>query len=141
MPDGVPATGAWVLEKTEFVVEKVDPAFIQKWRISESGGDGAGSAQSTFGHPDPKVNTVIVRMKVAWTSPPKVLVPGKGIDFKITVSDAGSDDPKGLGVGAFGNVGANCPSLGAVWYGPAAGFNLKLGERSKTYRLYAKTLA
>jgi hypothetical protein len=129
--DRAPATGAWALEKTEFVVEKVDAAFMQKFQPLESGGDGAGSAQSTFGHPDPKVNTVTVRMKVAWTSPPKVLVPGKEIDFRITVSDAGSDNPKGLGIGGYGSVGANCPSLSDVWSGPAAGIDLKLGERSK----------
>jgi hypothetical protein len=127
----VPATGAWVLEKTEFVVEKIDAVLMQKWQPSESGGDGAGSAQSTFGHPDPKVNTVIVKMSVAWTPPPRVLLPGKPIDFRITVRDGGSDDPRGLGVRGTGSLGANCPALSAVWYGPSASFNLKIGERSK----------
>jgi hypothetical protein len=131
LPDRLPATGFWVLERTEFVVEKVDPVNMQKWKPSESGGDGAGSAQGTFGHPDPRVNTVTVRMKVAWTSPPRVLIPGKDVDFRITVSDAGSDDARGLGVGGIGSLSANCPSRGAVWYGPSARFELKLGERSK----------
>ncbi|MCX6543211.1 MAG: BatD family protein [Acidobacteria bacterium] len=131
VPDRVPATGAWVLEKTEFVVEKVDAEYLQKWRPVETGVDGAGSVESTFGHPDPKVNAVRVRMKVEWTSPPRVLIPGKEINFRIVVSDAGSDDVRGLGVGGIGSIGANYPSRSAVWYGPSAGFNLKLGERSK----------
>ena len=123
VPVRVPATGAWVLEKTEFVVEKVDAAFMQKSQPTETGGDGAGSAGSTFGNP-----AHTWRMKITWTPPPKMLVPGEEINFTVTVSDAGSDDPNASG---FGSVGANCPSLSAVWYGPAAGFNLKLGERSK----------
>ncbi|MEI6667329.1 MAG: hypothetical protein WCP29_04170 [Acidobacteriota bacterium] len=130
-PERLPATGVWVLEKTEFAVEKIDPGLMQKWQPSESGGDGAGSAQSTFGHPDPKISTVVVRMKIAWTSPPRVLIPGKPIELTVAVSDGGSEDPKGLGVGGVGSLMANCPALGAVWNGPSANFNLKIGERSK----------
>jgi hypothetical protein len=122
VPDRLPATGAWVLERTEFVVEKVDSEFMQKFQPSESGEDGAGSAQSTFG-------LLRSRMKAAWTSPPKVLIPGKAIDIRITISDAGSS-PEGL-VWGTGGVGANCPALSAVWYGPAVSIDSKLGERSK----------
>lgn len=126
------AAGAWVFEKTDFVVEKVDADFMAQKRPAESGSDGAGSAEATFGHPDPKVNTVRVKMKLTWTPPPRVLIPGSPVEFTVTVSDAGSDDPRGLGVGGVGSVGANCPALSDVWYGPAAGFDLKLGERTKT---------
>jgi hypothetical protein len=117
------ASGAWVLERTEFSVEKVDAAFMQKYQPTESGGDGAGSAGSTSGNPPRSW-----RMKIAWTPPPKTLFPDKEIDLKVTVSDAGSSDPNGKG---FGSIGANCPSLGAVWPGPAAGFELNTGVRSK----------
>jgi hypothetical protein len=123
VPDRVPATGAWVLEKTEFVVEKVDPEFMQKYQPSESGEDGAGSAGAAPGGPSNSW-----RMKITWTPPPRVLIPGKEINFTVTVSDAASGAPNAKG---YGSVGANCPSLSAVWYGPAAGFDLVLGERSK----------
>lgn len=125
------ADGGWVLEKTELVVEKVDDDFMRKIQPAESGGDGSGSAQGTFGHPDPKVNTVRVRMNMAWTSPPNVLYPGEDVHFKITVSDAGTDDPKGLGVGGVGSLTANCPAIGDVWNGPSANYSLKVGEHSK----------
>jgi hypothetical protein len=46
----------------------------------------------------------------------------------VTVSDAGST-ANGKG---FGSIGANCPSLSHVWYGPAAGFDLAAGVRSKS---------
>jgi len=95
---------------------------MQKFQPSESGEDGAGSAQSTFG-------LVRSNMKAAWTSPPKVLIPGKAIDLRITISDAGSS-PESL-VWGTGGVGANCPALSAVWYGPAVSIDSKLGERTK----------
>jgi hypothetical protein len=122
-PAPAPSGGVWVLEKTDFVVEKVDAAFMQKSHPTESGGDGSGSAGSTFGDPPRSWN-----MKISWTPPPRVLVPGKEVEFRVTVSDAGSSDP---GAGGFGSIGANCPDLSAVWYGPSAGFDLKTGQRSK----------
>ena len=122
VPDRVPATGAWVLEKTEFVVEKVDPPFMQKFQPSESGEDGAGSAESTIG-------LLRSRMNVVWTSPPRVLIPGKAIDIRMAISDAGSS-PERL-VWGTGGVGANCPALSAVWYGPAVSISSKPGEGTK----------
>ncbi len=119
--DRVPATGGWVLERTEFVVEKVDPALMQQWQPVESGADGAGSARVTIGG-------LKLNMKVAWSSPPKVLVPGKQVDVRLTISDAGSDQFPGM---FHANVRANCPALSAVWYGPEMSLQWSPSERSK----------
>lgn len=127
----VPATGAWVLERTDFAVQALDATLMQKLRPYESGGDGAGTAGGTFGHPDPKVYAVIIMMKAEWTSPPRVMVPGTEIGFRMTASDAGSNDPRGLYVGGNAELRANVPSRSNVWYGPAASFDLHAGERSK----------
>jgi hypothetical protein len=110
-----------VLERTEFVVQKVDPALMQKWQPAESGADGAGSARVT-------IDGLKLNMKVAWSSPPKVLVPGKQVDVRLTISDAGSDQFPGM---FHANVRANCPALSAVWYGPEMSLQWSPGERSK----------
>ncbi|MDO8501142.1 MAG: hypothetical protein Q7S20_04805 [Gemmatimonadaceae bacterium] len=70
-------------------------------------------------------------MKAEWTPPPRVMVPGTEIGFRITASDAGSNDPRGLYVGGNAELRANVPSRSDVWYGPAASFDLHAGERSK----------
>jgi hypothetical protein len=130
-PEPIPATGAWVLERTEFELQKIDADLEGKARPHESGSDGGGTAEGTFGHPDPRV-FVTVRMKCAWTSPPKVLVPGRALDFRVTAADAGSDDIRGLFLGGSCSLGANSPATSSVWYGPATSFDLHKGDKQNS---------
>ena len=128
-PAQAAGAGAWVLERAEYSVQKVDDALVQRSHPTGSGGDGSGSAGTTGGNPP-----TTWRMKAAWTPPPKTLFPGKEIAFKVTVADAGSNDPV---AGGYGTLVANCPDLSDVWAGPAAYFDLRTGVRnaevSKTY--------
>ncbi len=133
----LPKGGAWVLDHTEFSVQYAnDLELAKKSKAQESGSDGMGTAQATFGHPDPNI-FVTVRVKVAWTSPDKVLIPGKTYRWRFAIYDAGSDNNQGLFVGGNGSLGANCPAMSDVWYGPAASIDLhekKLqGEATKEF--------
>lgn len=127
----LPKTGAWVLERTELVLQKIDDDLNRRAQPKESAGDGYGTSEGRFGTPDPNV-FVVVRMKCAWTPLPKVLLPGKGIELTLTTTDAGSDDAHGGYFGGVAGMGANCPSTGTVWYGPSASYDLHKGEKGNT---------
>ena len=124
--EGVPKGGAWVLEKTDFSVQKCDDSIMKSSRPQDSAGVGTGQMSRIF-WVDSKT-FVNMRASVSWTVPDRVLIPRKVYTWRFRIWDNGSDSIKNEFIGATGSLSYNCPAHSAVTYDPKAGYTFRPGS-------------